>query len=198
MIADMLTRGRPEPEISETAGPSVRVSLFGGEPDPEIVDLLAGLDPPQATQDLDVVLLINHLSNHHFVDVATARPLIQRPPGETEAALARATATTFAGHPLIVGLNGVPDGHEPAYRLSDPARAQLASRTERLDAAPVRAQVILSCARHRGRVSSTEVADLLGLSIVRAGQILTSLEERGDLSPGKEIKAGRGFFYTPT
>lgn len=198
MIADMLTRGRPEPEISETAGPSVRVSLFGGEPDHEIVELLAGLDPPQATQDLDVVLLIDHLSNKHYVDVATARPLLQRPPGETEAALARATATTFAGHPLIVGLNGVPDGHEPAYRLSDPARAQLASRTKRLDTTPVRAQVILSWARHRGRVSSTEVADLLGLSIVRAGQILTSFEERGDLSPGKEIKAGRGFFYTPT
>jgi ATP-dependent DNA helicase RecG len=198
MMADMLTRGRPEPEISETAGPSVRVSLFGGEPDHEVIDLLAGLDPPRAAKDLDIVLLVDHLSKRYYVDVNTARPILQRPPGETEAALARIASTTFAGLPVVVPLSGVPDGHDPAYRLSDQARAQLASRTKRLDAAPVRAQVILSWARHRGRVSSTEVADLLGLSIVRAGQILTNLEERGDLSPGKEIKAGRGFFYTPT
>jgi len=198
MMTDMLTLGRPEPEISETAGPSVRVSLFGGESDPEIIDLLVGLDPPQAAQDLDIVLLVDHLSRHHYVDVDTAEPLLQRPKGETKAALARARSTTFADGPLIVPLNGIPDGHEPAYRLSDEARSQLAGRTRRLDAAPFRSQVILSWARHRGRVSSTEVADLLGLSVVRAGQILTGLEQDGDLSPGREVKAGRGFFYTPT
>lgn len=197
MIADMLALGRPEPEITETTGPSVRVSLFGGEPDPEVIGLLTNLEPGHAATDLDVVLLINHLSHHHFVDVGTAQPVLQRPPGETEAAFARALSTNFAGAPVLVPLNGVPDGHDAAYRLSDAARSQLDSRTSRLDAPPVRSQIILAWARHRGRVSSTEVADLLGLSVVRAGQILTALEEDGELAPGKQVKAGRGFFYTP-
>lgn len=172
--------------------------LTRGLPDPEIIGLLAGLHPALAGKDLDIVLLIDHLSKQFFVDLDTAQPLLQRPRGEAEAALARATATMVASHPLLVSLKSVPDGHEPAYRLSDPARAQLASRTKRLDTTSVRTRAILSWARHRGRVSSTEVADLLGLSIVRAGQILTSIEARGDLSPGKQIKAGRGFFYIPT
>lgn len=198
MIADMLTLGRPEPEITETTGPSVRVSLFGGEPDPEVIGLLTALEPAQAANDLDLILLIDHLSRHHFTDVATAQPVLQRPPGETEAALHRALSTTFAGEPVLVPLNGVPDGHQPAYRLSDKARSQLASRTSGIDAPPLRSQIILAWARHRGRVSSTEVADLTGLSIVTAGKILTGLEGDGQLAPGKQIKAGRGFFYTPT
>lgn len=197
MIADMLALGHPEPEITETTGPSVRVSLFGGDPDPEMVGLLTALAPAHAASDLDIVLLIDHLTRHHFVDVATAQPILQRPPGETEAALARALSTSLAGEPVIVPLKGVPDGREPAYRLSDQARSQLANRTGHLDSPTVRNQTILDWARHRGRVSSTEVADLTGLSIVRAGQILTSLEDNGQLAPGKRVKAGRGFFYIP-
>ncbi len=57
--------------------------------------------------------------------------------------------------------------------------------------------MILEWAHARGRVSSTEVADLTQLSVVRAGQILTELEDRGDLARGKEVKLGRGFFYVP-
>ena len=196
MIAGMLALGHPEPEITETTGPSVRVSLLGGEPDPEVVGLLVNLQPGRAARDLDVVLLIDHVSRHHFVDVATAQPVLQRPPGETAAALTRALQTGFGGKPVLVQLNGVPAGQQPAYRLSNQTRTQLNSRTSQLDLPQVRTQIILTWARHRGRVSSTEVADLLGLSVVRAGQILTTLEETGELAPGKQLKAGRGYFYT--
>lgn len=197
MVGDMLSLGRPEPEISELAGPSVRVSLLGGDPDPEMVTFLADMVPTAAAADLDIVLLVDHLTRHGFVDVATAEPVLQRPAGETAAALERAYATAVYDHPVIVPVNGVPDGHPPAYRFSDEARTRLPKRTSALDAGATRNRMILEWARHRGRVSSTEVADLTGLSVVRSGQILTELQERGELLAGKEVKAGRGFFYIP-
>jgi hypothetical protein len=43
------------------------------------------------------------------------------------------------------------------------------------------------------RISSTEAADLTGLSIPYAGKVVTSLEEEGILEPGREGKTGRGF-----
>jgi ATP-dependent DNA helicase RecG len=105
MVRDMLAVGRPEPEISEIAGPYVRVSLVGGDPDPEIVEFLASLEPTTVASDIDALLLIDHLS--------------------------------------------------------------------------------------------TEAADLTGLSVPYAGSVLTSLEEEGVLKPGRDNKAGRGFYYIP-
>ena len=105
MVRDMLAVGRPEPEISEIAGPYVRVSLVGGDPDPEIVEFLASLEPTRVASDIDALLLIDHLS--------------------------------------------------------------------------------------------TEAADLTGLSVPYAGSVLTSLEEEGVLKPGRDNKAGRGFYYIP-
>lgn len=197
MVGDMLVLGRPEPEITELSGPSVRVSLLGGDPDPEVIRFLGDLEPPQAARDLDIVLLVDHLTRHGFVDTATAGPVLQRPPGETTAAIERALGTTIDGRSVIVAVSGVPDGHPPAYRLSNAARDRLPGRVGELTTATTRNRLILEWARARGRVSSTEVADLAGLSVVRSGQLLTALEERGELAPGKEVKLGRGFFYTP-
>ena len=45
MTRDMLAIGRPRPEIYEIAGPYVRVALLGGEPDPEVVQLIADIEP---------------------------------------------------------------------------------------------------------------------------------------------------------
>jgi ATP-dependent DNA helicase RecG len=197
MVGDMLALGRPEPEIAELEGPSVRVSLIGGDPDPEVIRFLSDLRPPKAVKDLDIVLLVDHLTSHGFVDTATAQLLLQRPPGETTAAIQRGLDTTIDGQSIIVPINGVPLGHPPAYRLSDVARDRLPGRLSQLRSASGRNWVILTWARARGRVSSTEVADLTGLSLVRSGQILTELEQQGELAPGKEVKLGRGFFYTP-
>jgi hypothetical protein len=81
------------------------VSLAGGDPDPEIVEFLASLEPTRVASDIDALLLIDHLS--------------------------------------------------------------------------------------------TEAADLTGLSVPYAGSVLTSLEEEGVLKPGRDNKAGRGFYYIP-
>lgn len=197
MVGDMLAVGLPEPEITELPGPAVRVALLGGEPDPQVMRFLSDLDPPRTAKDLDVVLLVDHLTRHGFVDTATAQPVLQRPPGETAAAIDRARAATIDGKPVISPVNGVPAGGRPAYRLSVTARERLPGRVGQLKSGAARNRLILEWARIRGRVSSTEAADLTGLSVVRSGQILTELEERGELAPGKAVKLGRGFFYTP-
>jgi len=58
--------------------------------------------------------------------------------------------------------------------------------------------MVLAWARHRGRVASTEVADLLGVAPKSAGVLLRDLEERGLLSPGRVNRRGRGFAYVPS
>ena len=57
--------------------------------------------------------------------------------------------------------------------------------------------LVVGWTRARGRVSSTEVADLLGLSVPSSGGILAALEEQGLLAGGREQKLGRGFYYVP-
>jgi ATP-dependent DNA helicase RecG len=83
------------------------------------------------------------------------------------------------------------------YRLSDTAQAKLANRTAAVRVPDRRREMVLAWARARGRVSSTEVSDLTGLSVPSSGTLLTGLEEDGLLAPGRKTKLGRGFFYIP-
>lgn len=130
MVRDMLAIGRPEPGISEIAGPYVRVSLVGGDP-------------------------------------------------------------------VLTPIKGIPVGQPLAYRLSGTARRRLARRIGHLETPEGRKAQIISWATARRRISSTEAADLTGLSIPYAGTVLTNLEEEGVLRPGRENKLGRGFYYVP-
>ncbi|KAA0232233.1 MAG: hypothetical protein JJLCMIEE_02805 [Acidimicrobiales bacterium] len=197
MVRDMLSVGHQGPEITEVAGPYVRVALIGGDPDQEILALIAAAQPPEVASDVDALLVIEHLSLHGWIDVDRAAPVLQRPPAETAAALARIAEMRVNGDPLITPLDGVPAGHPPAYRLSDPAQAILATRTAASRVPDRRREMVLAWARARGRVSTTEVSDLTGLSVPSSGALLTALEEDGHLAPGRETRLGRGFFYIP-
>jgi ATP-dependent DNA helicase RecG len=197
MVHDMLAIGRPEPEISEVDGPYVRVGLIGGEPDAQIVDFLANLEPPSIGSDLDVLLLINHLRRNGWIDVESAGKVLQRPPRETEAALGRLAGSRAGRDQLISAIKGTPPDRSTAYRLGDHARARLAAKSEHLTSPDGRTRLILDWAAKRGRVSTTEIADITGLSVPYAGSLLTALEEQGLLIPGRSNKAGRGFFYLP-
>lgn len=197
MVRDMLAVGHHEPEITEIAGPYVRVGLIGGDPDEEVVALLAAVDPEAFATDVDALLVVEHLSRYGWIDVETAAPVVQRPLAETDAALHRIAGVRVDGEPLITPIDGVPAGHPPAYRLGDTALGKLTKRTATLRAADRRREVVLAWARARRRVSSTEVADLTGLSVPSAGALLTALEQDGLLAQGRENKLGRGFFYVP-
>ncbi len=62
---------------------------------------------------------------------------------------------------------------------------------------PTRAEVALSWARIRGRVSTTELGSIVGASPSNLGGVLKSLESEGLLEPGRKNRRGAGFFYVP-
>ena len=201
MVRDMLAIGRPPPAISELDGPYVRVALLGGPPDAEIVALVAALTPARAA-DVDSLLLIEHLARHGWLDAESAAPILQRSSSiEAEEAIHRLREVRLDpdhSAPVITPVRGVPASHPAAFRLSDTARRRLSHRLASLRTREGRESMILQWSRARGRVSSTEAADLTGLSKVSAGKLLTALADAGHLEGSRPERIGRGFFYVPT
>lgn len=195
MVRDMLALGHPEPFIEEVTGPAIRVVLVGGDPHPQLLSLLAAVSPPEVTGNVESLLLINHVVRLGWVDVARAAPILQRSQVEAQAALHTLARARLKDIPLIVPVRGVPTGD--AYRLGDVAREWLKESTRWADGIGARDTLIPAWAGARGRVSSTEIADITGLSTTRVGTILTSMEEDGLLLPGRETRRGRGFYYIP-
>ena len=213
MVRDMLAIGRPAPAISEINGPYVRIALVGGPPDVAIVELAEALNS-QSAATVDSLLLIEHLAQNGWADTASAAPMLQRSSQtEVEEAIHRLgevhldTGSDPAGHgtprpqtapAVIAAVRGTPADHPRAYRLSDTARSMLAHRLAHLNTPEGREAMILRWSRTRGRVSTSEAADLTGLSKTSAGKLLTRLAETGHLAPGRPNRTGRGFYYTPT
>lgn len=198
MVAGMLAIGRPAPEITELPGPYVRVGLLGGDPDAEVVTLLSAISPDTVPSDVDLLLLLHHLTEHAWVDLSAAVPVLQRPPGEAATALGRLTAAQVDGEPVVVAVSGVPADQPPAYRVSDAARSRLRRRLVGLASPDARRATVLTWARARDRVSTTEAADLTGLSVPAANTLLSDLEADGEVAPGRDTRRGRGFYYVPT
>ena len=136
------------------------------------------------------------------MDAESATAVLQRSsPDETNEAihrLADAFVDAAGSAPGIVPVQGVPPHGPEAFRLSNAVRSRLDHRLASLRAAAGREALILHWSRARGRVSSTEAADLMGLSKVSAGRLLTRLADDDRLKEGRAERRGRGFFYVPT
>ena len=200
MVRDMLAIGRPAPVIAEIDGPYVRVVLLGGAPDTAVVDLVAALAPAWAG-NVDALLLIEHMTRHGWVDAESAAPLLQRSSvEEADEAIRRLADVRLdaAGSASVIArVQGIPPHQPDAFRLSDTVRGRLAHRLASLRAPAGREALILDWSSARGRVSTTEVADLTGLSKVSAGKLLTGLADAGHLKGGRPRRRGRGFYYVP-
>ena len=200
MVRDMLAIGRPAPVIAEVDGPYVRVVLLGGDPDTAVIDLVAALTPAWAS-NVESLLLIAHMTRHGWVDAESATSLLQRSSVEEASQAIRRLADARLGvdgsASVIARVQGVPPHLPDAFRLSDTVRGRLAHRVASLHAPDSREALVLEWSRARGRVSSTEVADLTGLSKVSASKLLTRLEAAGHLNAGRPGRRGRGFFYVP-
>ena len=197
MTADMLVIGRPPPIFSEIEGPYVRVTLFGGEPDKSMIGFVGAIEPEASRSDVDLLLVVEHMIRHGWADAGTVAPTLQRSPAESEFALSNAETITSSGHSIVTPVAGVPAGQPPAYRLSDNSRNALRHRLVHLKAADSREALILGWAQTRGRVSSTEAADLLGLTRPYVGRLLTELAQDGHLAESRKQRRGRGFHYLP-
>ena len=197
MIRDMLAIGRPAPEFYEVPGPYVRVSLVGGDPDHVMIGFLDSMEPKASDEDVDLLLILERLVNRGWVDARSVAPVLQRSVTESGAALHRVEQVTSSGSPIIARVRGVPADHAPAYRLSDDCRKVLVHLLGPTRTPDGRESVILDWARSRGRVSSTEVADLTGITVVYSGKLLGSLADNGLLVGSRSKRIGRGFHYLP-
>ncbi|WP_157574803.1 ATP-binding protein [Jiangella muralis] len=195
MVAAMLALGHERPEISELPGPYVRAVLLGGPPDEFWIEFLADISPKTLARDVDLLLMLDHLCRHGWIDSRRAAPVIQRGEAEARAAIGRLAEAAFVGR-LVTEVAGVPVGEPAAWRLSDLVRDTLEYRLGYRQG-EARQRMILEWARARGRVSSTEIADLAGVAQNYAGKLLTELERQGQLEPGRPNRSGRGFFYRP-
>ena len=198
MVHDMIAVGHQPPEITEAAGPYVRVGLLGGDPDEILLAFTSDLEPGALAGDVDVLLAVVQLRARVWLDTASLAPTLQRPYGETRAVLAQLTDATFDSGPVIVTVNGTATTAEPSYRFGPTVSRHFAtSRNPRVLSA-TRRQIIIDYAAHRGRISSTEIVHLLDISVVQAGRILTELTNDNTLRPSRPNRAGRGLFYLPT
>lgn len=199
MHADMLAIGHPGPVISIVEGPYVRISLLGGPPDAAMVGWLNELEPQSLARDVNSLLLVDLLCQHGWIDAELAAPKLQRTVEGTENAIECLAAARFHGEPMIVPVAGSPPlGSSFAYRASEQTRSSLAHRMESLFARENRDERLLHWARHRGRVSSTEAADLTEVTVGYAAGILRHLAEDGFLESSRALRTGRGFHYRPT
>jgi ATP-dependent DNA helicase RecG len=195
MIRDMLRLGYARPAIEEMRGPFVRTALVGEAPDVSWMRFLNQLQPPASGTDLDLLLLMDQLVKEGWTDAARAAPLLQKSVLEAKHALARLDQVTQNGAQVVVHVAGATQF--PARRLSDSLRRALAPRLREWLPPAARARLVLGWARHRGRVSTTEVAAIVGIGVNLASELLRSLEDQGLLSPGRSNRTGRGFFYVP-
>jgi ATP-dependent DNA helicase RecG len=201
MVREMVRSGNPPPDIAETAGPRVRTALVGDVVDAGWMRWLARLRPSGRRVDLNTLLLLRQLVDRWWIDVRSMAPVIQRSEPECVSAITALGRAHLDSTPVLEPVVGVPPGAPDAWRLGDRARQALAEA----DAAtghrrqPVtRPQVALGWARARGRISSTELASVVGAQATNVGSVLKALERDGLLAPGRPGRRGPGFFYVPT
>ena len=210
MTRDMLAIGRPRPAINEITGPYVRVTLLGGEADKEMILFVADIIPENLATGVEPHLLIDALCLRGWIDAESAAPLLQRTKAEAAEAIFRLKTAkltdeqdAYCDRPeesmpgVIAKVAGVPANYPAAYRLSDEARERLAHLCPYLSKPEGQNALICDWAAWRGRVSSTEVADLTGLSVLTSGRRLSALAGDGLIKPAQTARTGRGFHYVP-
>ena len=200
MVRDMIAIGYRPPSIEEIPGPHVRTALFGESLDEAWIRFVGRIEPDEARGSLTVLLLLREVVASSWFDVATAAPLLQLNAAETAEAIHVFAQLTVDGAPLVAPVTGVPAAQEPAWHLALTAASALTSddaTVGRPRPRPDRATVALSWATARGRVSSTELASILGVSQPATNRLLQSLRDDGLLVPSRAAQTGRGFFYRP-
>jgi ATP-dependent DNA helicase RecG len=196
MVYDMIAVGHQPPEITELAGPYIRVGLLCGDPDEALLSFARDLRPSDLAGDVDILLAVVQLRARGWLDAAVLAPTLQRPLGETRAVLAQLAASTVNATPVIVAVTGAGTG-DPSYQFGPAATEQLETIQPRRVTAQARRRIIVDYATQRGRVSSTEIVHLLGITVVQAGRILSELTDQNVLQPSRPNRAGRGLYYLP-
>lgn len=156
---------------------------------------LSAIEAPHVRTNVDMLLILDELVRQGWVDGASAARRIQKDESEAETVLIGLSKTLLQGAPLLVEVQGVPPGASSAWRLSDAVRSMLPNRLQPIMGGRGRLGLLIGWVRARGRVSSTEAADLLGVSTPTAGKQLQELEAEGLVKPSRPGRRGSGFHY---
>ena len=98
---------------------------------------------------------------------------------------------------MISKVAGVPSVGSATRPLSAESRRRIGHRCVRLHSLEGQNELLLDWVRRRRRVSSTEVADLIDVSVPSAGRRLAALAADGLLTPSRPNGTGRGFHCLP-
>lgn len=198
MMAHMIRAGLEVPEIVETDGPMVRTTLLGGQVDSAWVRWLGLLEPASTGRDVNALLVLRHLFNARWIDASVAAPILQVGALEANGTLERLSGARCGSVALIKRVDGVPPTAKSVWALEPDAVARL----HELDAEhgvhrpqPSRREVAESYAKARGRISSTELASILGVSASNVGAVLKSIANQGLLQASNASGRGQGFHY---
>lgn len=93
---------------------------------------------------------------------------------------------------MVALVDGVPSSEPEVCHFTDPVQEHLEHRMHQFGESRGRRRIVEGWARCRGRVSSTEVASISELSLVRAGALLKEMS--GDGIPEGSSPSGRGHF----
>ena len=198
MVADMVSVGHPAPVIEEVPGPYVRAELIGDDLDVGWIQWLHSIDPANEADDLNSLLILRQLVGTGWIDPLRAATTIQDTVSAASGALTKLSRASILGAPIIETITGSPDGTDPVWRLSRTCADLLRRFDEQLTRTrvwPSRERVAASYAKARGRISSTELASLVGAYASNVGTVLKRLEEDGVLAPSRASRRGTGFYY---
>lgn len=198
MYRSMLRVGKPPPRFEEAAN-SVRVSVVGGPAGQAFARYVALLDESDR-EDVEVLLVLQHLCARSSADASDVGPLLQRAPAETMRVLERMAG---APQPLIESVSPVARGLRIRYRLSKAASTGLGSAVQhrRHTGHQIEAAVVAHVREH-GRITNRVVRNMFGVGTPRASVILRSLvasevlQRTSDASRGPAVEYGPGPLMT--
>ena len=192
MVSDLIRIGSEPPLIELTDDPSVRVVLSGRRAHEDRYRFFLGLQPRSAFDDVDAALLVWRVSQPQtpFLTAISCAPLLQRNRIDAENAIQRVAGYEIAGNQSLLATMTTPDGTPPAWVLSQTAHNNL-----QVPPPGDPSVAALAWLKERGRISSTEYCDLVGVSNPTAVAHLKALAEIGHIQPSWPSGRGRGFHY---
>jgi ATP-dependent DNA helicase RecG len=185
MYRETVRQGLPTPDIEEFPdGKGIRCVLMGGPPDMAVIGVVSSLPHP-ASQDVDILLLLNRLLTVATVNATQLAPIIQKSRAQAVAAIERALEAE-----LVVMSSQV-----SYYRLADGPRHALAKKLPYMRRTEAEyAKVIGDLLAASGEIRARDLIDVCGIKPVRASQALSQAVESGLLERHGEL--GAGVYYT--
>lgn len=198
MVSGLVGHGQPAPTFREVEGSSVEVLLGGRPPDPAWQLWISELGWPRTLEDHRLLLLLRRVADHRWIDIRTAARITHAHEILARTLLRKLGSIKVSGSRLLIPVAGVPPESPEVWTLSQPAREGLAALYDRVKLAMPgrdRQAVARSYVQSRGRLSTTELGSILGISAAGAVPLIQKLERTGVVQPAWAHRKGRGFHY---